>query len=86
MELFKELFNYIISEDCFNILIINKVFNEYCIKEIISKLLSVGILAGSVLFKLPQVRKRKKSGKGEGVGKEEGGRERERREILMKIS
>lgn len=65
MELFKELFNYIISEDCFNILIINKVFNEYCIKEIISKLLSVGILAGSVLFKLPQVRKWKRRSGGE---------------------
>jgi hypothetical protein len=47
----------LLSEECVEIVINNKDFlNEVCLKQLIAKLLSYGILAGSIGFKLPQVR------------------------------
>jgi hypothetical protein len=46
----------LLSEECVEIVINNKDFlNEVCLKQLIAKLLSYGILAGSIGFKLPQV-------------------------------
>jgi hypothetical protein len=46
----------VLSEECVEIMINNKDFlHEVCLKQLISKVLSYGILAGSIGFKLPQV-------------------------------
>jgi hypothetical protein len=50
------LANLLLSEECVEIMLTNKeLFHVPCLQQLIAKLLSFGILAGSVLFKLPQV-------------------------------
>ena len=50
------LFSLLASEECVDIMITqSNLLHGPCLKQLIAKLLSFGILGGSVLFKLPQV-------------------------------
>lgn len=50
------LYHLLLSDECIDVMIYQQnLLDMPCIKQLIAKLLSYGILAGSVLFKLPQV-------------------------------
>jgi PQ loop repeat len=54
------------TQECYNSFLSFTIV-ESCVKSLISKTLSMGVLAGSLLFKLPQILNILKSASAEGI-------------------
>lgn len=68
MEAFEQLMSYFMSPKCFEQIFVKlDLSNVDCLKMIISKCLSYGIIAGSLLLKVPQILKICSAKSGDGI-------------------
>ena len=68
MEAFEQLMSYFMSPKCFEQIFIKlDLSNVDCLKMIVSKCLSYGIIAGSLLLKVPQILKICSAKSGDGI-------------------
>jgi mannose-P-dolichol utilization defect 1 len=58
MEAFERLMSFFMTPKCYEDIFFNmNIFNVICLKMIISKVLGYGILAGSLMLRVPQILK-----------------------------
>jgi mannose-P-dolichol utilization defect 1 len=58
MEAFERLMSFFMTPKCYEDIFFNmNIFNFICLKMIISKVLGYGILAGSLMLRVPQILK-----------------------------